>query len=438
MILLKYFHFLFLLFFIFISAFIFSQELKADLTRKELKELTLQNGMRVCIKQSHKEPGEFAFQLFAIGGYGSLPAADRPSAFLAAETAWESGLGKQTGDELACALDDHAIDMEIEIGLFDRSIEAQGSISELGYSLSLARLLFTEPKFKEDAFKKVLKINRDKLQKKADNGKFPKREIFLKVNLRNWNVPSPMTLLDLDKVQLEKMAHLFKNFFSNPGEFILVLAGDFDPQVITPLIEKSLGTLPRQSSPCWNQPDPPLFPEGITKKEFSGTGCYKTSLTRLTFPLSTQAIKFSTLDLLCSLLKNHFPSNLGNSCGMTISYEFPLFPILDPAWLVIQFSSPPSEICSTNQTILQTLTTIKKQGFTEKEVQDAYHELINQQANSDDLLSEILLLSNCYIMKGNASMLYSPSKDAQAKEMLKKVLNCYPTLDQYSIISLHP
>ncbi len=132
---------------------------------------------------------------------------------MAAQTAWESGLDKQTGDELACALDDHAIDMGIDIGLFDRSIQAQGSISELGYSLSLAHLLFTEPKFKEDAFRKVLKITRDRLQKKAANGKFPKREVFLKMNLRNWHVPTPMTLLDLDKVQLKKMAQLFKNFF---------------------------------------------------------------------------------------------------------------------------------------------------------------------------------------------------------------------------------
>ncbi len=217
----------------------------------------------------------------------------------------------------------------------------------------------------------------------------------------------------------------------------MVLVGDFDPEIVTPLIEKSLGTLPKQPSLHWNRPDPPLFPEGISKKEFSNTG-NKTTLTRLTFPLSTRMIELSTLDLLCSLLKNHFPSHRGSNCGMTINYEFPLFPLLDPAWLVIQFSSPASEICSTNQTILQTLTTIKKQGFTEKEVQNAYQELINRQANSDDLLSELSLLANCYIMKGDASMLYSPPKEDQVKEMLKKVLDCYPTLEQYSIISLHP
>ncbi len=74
MTLLKYFRFLFLFCYIYLSAFICPQELSANLTQNELKELSLQNGMRVCIKQSHKEPGEFAFQLFAMGGmHLSLP-----------------------------------------------------------------------------------------------------------------------------------------------------------------------------------------------------------------------------------------------------------------------------------------------------------------------------------------------------------------------------
>ncbi len=397
-------------------------------------EVLLKNGMKVCLKQSDKEPGKFHFELFSMKGYGSLPLSDRSSAWLAAETVWESGLDHQSADELACTLDDRAIDMEVNIGLFDCYIEAKGPTTELAYSLHVAHLLFTEPLFKEEALQKVVAKARDKLQKKAQSGDLTNREIALKVNMCHWEVLSSFTPFDLNRVQLEKIQTCFKKFFYDPSEFTLVLVGDFDPKIAIPLLEKTLGSLPIRPYQQWNQPIPPAFPKGITKKEFSGITRYKTTLTRLTFPLAIP-IEIPSLDFFCYILKNFFSLHSECSQDLIISYEFPLYPRFDKAWLVIQFSSPVSEVLSKSHSIVKTLQFIKEKQLIEKEGDKIYQEFIKRKALFTDDESELFFIINYYRAGGNIETVYTLS---QEKEMIKKVLDCYPTFDQYSIISLHP
>jgi predicted Zn-dependent peptidase len=427
---------------LFFLPFLWSETRAACLADHHLKELTLKNGMRVCLKQSEREPGEVEFQLFALGGFASLNPHDRPSAWLAPETAWESGIAHQTSDELACTLDDRAIEMGIKIKLFDRQIEVTTPSSELAYSLGLVRLFFIEPQFKIEGMKAALTRARSKLQKRAQAGDLTGREIFWKVNMQNWDVLAPFTFADLSEVKVEKTNSLFKKFFSNPSDFVLVMVGDFNPQLVIPLLETTLGSLPAGAVQQWTPPQPPAFPDGIIKKEFSGITRYKKSVTRLTFPLSPTT-DLATLDLLIAVLKQRFLSSPSDpkslSKNLNICYEFPLFPLLDVTWLIIQFSSPPSHISSHCQFILKTLAAVKQKGLTEQEVASACQELERNQLVIADNATELLLLANTYRIGADIEQIYSSAyKEKSNKELIKKVLECYPKLDQYSIITLQP
>jgi predicted Zn-dependent peptidase len=435
--------FLFSLWLSFFSAPLWAQTRTDLLTRYQITELTLKNGMRICLKQSKLEPGEFDFQLFALGGFASLPTADQPSGWLAAEIAWESGLDQHTGDELECALDDHSIEMQIKLERFGRQIEATGPTTEIDFCLQLTRLIFTNPRFNEEGFKEALAHARHHLQQRAKENQLIDGEIFTKVNLRNWYTIAHFNLLDLNKIELKKAKDLFNAFFSNPAEFMLVLVGDFNPQEIIPLLEASLGSLPTYPVKKWDYPTPPAFPEGITKKEISGVTRYKTSHTHLTFPLSTQMIDPVTHDLLCSILKQRFLTEAAPNeqwrKDIVITHEFPLFPYMQPLWLIIKFTSSVSEVYSISQSILTTLENIKRTGISEKEFKTAYLELIANKPTSSDNAYDLSLLANYYRAGWDVLKLYELSdQEKQEKMMLKKVWDCYPNLNQYSIISLHP
>jgi zinc protease len=414
-----------------------------DLNHYHVTELTLKNGLRVCLKQSSHEPNEFDFKIFAVGGYASLPTADQPSAWLAADIAWESGLDDQTGDELECSLDDHLVEMNVKLGLFDRQIEAAGPSSELAYCLRLTRLFFTNPQFNETGVKDALTHARQQLQQKGKTEELTACEISAKINMRNWYLVTPFNSLDLMKIELAKSEQLFKDFFHNPAEFVLVLVGDFNLHEIIPLIEESLGTLPIYPVKQWKQPEPPPFPDGITKKEFSGFTRYKKSQTTLTFPLSIQSIDVVNLDLLCIILRQRFQSEAHPTeqwkKDINISYRFPLFPYVKPLWLVIKFTSLAPEVLAINQTILKTLENIKLTGITENEIKAAFSEILVNRSNAIDNAHELSQLVNDYCVGSDKRQIYTlPLQEGEEKKMQKKILDSYPNLNQYSIISLHP
>jgi zinc protease len=435
-------------FLFFLCLFSLSQDLRAqsrahDLARYHVTELTLKNGMRICLKQSAVEPQEFSFQLVAAGGYASLPVTDQPSAWLAAEIAWESGLDQQTGDELECALDDHSLEMKVQLGLFNRQIEAAGPVKELSYCLQLVRLLFTCPQFNENGLKDALAQARYQLQQKAKANKSIDGEMFTRVNMRNWYIVTPFNPLDLNKIELKKAEQLFKNFFSNPAEFTFILVGDFNSQEVIPLLEESLGSLAASPIKEWTIPAPPRFSEEITKKEFAGITRYKIGYTHLTFPLPCQTSNPLILELLCTILKRRFLAEESFhqqwKDGIKITHQFPLFPYLNPLWLVIKFTSSPSDAQLISQAILKALENIKQIGITEQEIKAAYEELMANRLNASDNDTELFLLANYYQAGWDILHIYTlPDEEKQEKIMLKKVLECYPNLSQYSIISLHP
>lgn len=413
------------------------------LSRNHIIETSLKNGLRVCLKKSDLEPNEFAFQLFAIGGIAHMPIIDHPSTWLAANIAWASGLDQLTGDEFKCILDDHCLEMDININLFDRKIEATGPTSELDYCLRMTKLFFTHPQFSEEGFKEALTEARKRLQNIGQANKLADDETALKVNLKNWYAISPFHSLDLAKVDLQRAQNVFKKLFLNPAEFTFVMIGDFDPQQVMSLLEKSLGSLPPHPVMQLNPLHPPSFPEGITKREFHGTTRYRESLTRLTFPLSEQAQDPLLLDLLCVILKQELTSESTprelKKIGLNISYSFPLFPYLQPCWLTIKFSSSEQDATDLQRRIIKKMEKIKQRGVPPQALQAALQELTNRRVRVSDNAYTLSSLANFYRAGWKIEQLYlSPNQILQEKEMMKKMIDYYPSLDQYSIISIHP
>lgn len=421
-----------------------AQTRATDLARYQITEVTLKNGLRVCLKQSSLEPYTFEFQLFAVEGYATLPISDQASAWVATDIGREAGLAQYTSDELENALDDHSVEMQTTLGPFDRQIEMTGPSTELPFCLHLICLLFTHPQFNEQSLKEVVAHTRQQLERKNKMSKLIMgSETFTKLNMRNWHIFSPFNSWDLNTIELAKVERLFKQFFSNPADFNLVLVGDFNSQEILPLLEESLGSLTAFPVLQPHALIPPAFPEGITQKGFSGIPRYQESYTYLTFPLDIQSIDPVTLDLLCICFKQRFVSEANSQeqwkKQLKISYRLPLFPYLKPLWLMIKFRSSADEVSSIRQAILKTLENIKQQGISEQEVKTAYLEFIMHKPVASNNAYEVAQLANYYRANWDILSLYAlPDPEIKEKELFKKLKDCYPNLSQYSLISFHP
>ncbi len=416
------------------------------LAQHHIKELTLKNGIKVCLKQTDYEKDAVVLQIFAMGGYAALATSDRPSGMLAADIAWESGLENKTADQLSFVLYQRSIEIETKIQMFDRHIEACSPTSHLSTCLKIIHLLFTQPKFEQGALKHVLANTRNYIQIKNLQEHKISREIFLKVHTQNGFLFNQLTLGDLDDVSLAKAEKFFKQCFSNPSEFTFILVGDFDTETVQPLLETYLGSIPNQQIKGPPNPPLPTFPEGIVQKEFRGSPYKKEILTRLTFPIPIKITDQTvhSLNSICYIIKNRIVQDLASSLPdkkrLEVSYEFPFFPQVDELWLIIQFSLPSDhEISSLTHQIIKSLGQLKTQGPSQEEINELIHfsssiEEIEVKENAYVLS----LLANYYRANWDIKSLYHPHSMTTEKENLINDLNRYLKLDQYSIISLYP
>jgi zinc protease len=407
-------------------------------------ELVLQNDLKVYLKKTEYEKGHYVFQLFAMGGYAAFPVEDRSVAILAPDIAWESGLGHQTADQLSIALYQQSIEIETKIQPFDRQIEVYAPTAKLIEGLQLVHRLFREPKFTLEGLKKATAKHQENLMVKSQQ--INAQQIFLNINTQNWDLYQPLDLNELKNIQLEHAQAIFKQCFSNPKDFVLVMVGDFELDDTIPLLEHYLGSIPIQEVKTLVNPNPPEFPEGITKKTFFGFSRYKKPLTHLTFPIPTHMTEEKTeiIDLICRLTKNRllktFRQVYDSKKKLEVNYEFPFFPQLDKSWLTIEFSSLSHETPEITQLILTTLQELKEEGPSQEEIEELREQLNERTTDLEENTYLLSVLANYHRADWNLHNVHSKKKDSilLEKEFIKNALNMYLKIDQYSMISLYP
>lgn len=413
-------------------------ETSSDITTWKLK-----NGLKVYYKQTEREPGEFDLQMFSVGGYASLPRSEHVSAWLSTEIARESGLNSLSGDQMICALDDRSLEFEMKIGMFDRSIQISGKASELTYGLKLIHSLFTAPQFNEKGLKKTVSRISKKLSKIREKRENWNRDLFLKINFGDTDLFSPISEVSVRSIDPEKSAAHFKNFFSNPAEFTLVLVGDLEPSRIMASLKNSLDTLP--ALPIISRA--PLFLPEFSKTnvntEISGFSRYKPGLTRLTFPLKGNTYTPTELNPVCAVLKKRLSNALPDRDPilqtLKIYHEFPLFPYLDETWIVIRFSSPRDKTIEYRETVLKTLACLRHQPITKEEFHWACRELASQKPIMMSNAHELSLIADYCKAGWNLHDIYCENTGStRQKKMFKKIRNRYPKVRHYSTISLYP
>lgn len=339
--------------------------------------IILKNGMKVILQQNVLDEDEILIQLAAPGGYAMLNEKDRASGELSAKIAWESGFGNLNADQIAANLYKQAADINIEIFPLYRSIHItcdQESVSNL---LQFIPLIFTEQKFDQQAFEKVITKKKECLKKQNTSSFFPNLQDpshFL--NMQEDKVYQALTLKDLDHVSLKKSDEFFKDAFHNPSEFICVVVGNFDPKIMIPLLEKTLGVIPKANSfsstkAKWGtfllEPQVKIVP----------LKCPSKSLNVITFPITHEMTTATVLqiELCCKIIEYRMRDQLQGrfKCleGIQASYLFPYFPFKESPCLHLQFCSNFGQCGKISDEVIAVLQNLQKEGPTQEEIQIA-------------------------------------------------------------------
>lgn len=345
---------------------------------------TLPNGIRLYVLPTTFEPDEVSIRIIASRGYADEPPHARAAAGLAIEMAWESGVNNKTSDQISAALYGEGIELTSRVHPFYMEMEATLPTDKVDKFFSLASTFIQNATITAkgvDAIKQKITKNLEEknLSRAIDIEDLIRENLFP-------NIPQLQSLKisDLANLTAQEANSFLKKTLSNPKNYLVVIVGDIDPEKAYKLMSEHLGK--------WNpkvQNDTPSFelPEtnalsirGQTQKSFQlhqrGDG-----FTKLIFPLKTQVTlkNINTIDFLANLIEERLRSLLkdktGSYQGIDVSYEFPLFPHLNPVFISIQYRSAVELNQEIIELILKDLHELITKGPSDKEFEMVNHYL---------------------------------------------------------------
>jgi len=374
---LRYFHIILLGFALSLSAL---DSVQADdvevkyLESIKATQLQLANGMKVCLKPTDYETDEMFITLAAAGGYASLEKKDRSCCELAAQVAWESGLGDMSSDEVSVFLYENSLEFCSKIYPFSRLIEGEGSVDGIEAFLRCVRMVFMQQRFDEAGWKTALLSAKRGLSTVINDNDHVYEAALLQFNAQQLVDLKQTNIDDIENSNLSKTKELFHRCFSDPSEFSCVIVGNFNKEAVLEIVKKYLGTIPRpEKSSQLNQPFVVEFPGGITNgsvKLGGKPGC----VTRMTFPLQVDVSEQNLPEIafVCQViearLRRVITEKMALSYGVDVSYEFPVYPLLNNPWISIHFRCDHKLKDSLKQIIITELGRLQVQGVNDEEV----------------------------------------------------------------------
>ena len=408
-----------------------------------LTVLTLKNGMKIYLKPTDFESDEVIIKMSALGGFSSLDPQMYPSGQLAAQIAWESGMGGMTGDQVSVFLYENCLEFYPKIQAFNRTIDGSASRSGLESFLNCIHMLFTSSNFTKEGFNTALAQAKASIAKNRLDFEQTYEAAFLAANTQNFTPLHPLNSDDLENVRFDVAREFFHHAFSNPQEFICVIVGNFDVDEILPLLKKYLESIPQNEPFVVKKISAPTFPQGITKKIIP-VSTKKDSLTRLTFPLSVDLNEnnIHLFELTCQIiearLRRIITEQMKTSHGIDVAYEFPVYPLLESPWMTIQFRSEAKLVNLIIPMILNELKSMQLNGATQKEL----NEIKKFEQGSDELWLHnncywVSVLSNFYLWGWNPEGIQKKREEMNVlnTQTLNGILKSYFSLGNHSIIT---
>lgn len=409
-----------------------------------LTQLILKNGMTVWLKPTTFETNEVFIKLSALGGFASLNSNQRVSGQLAAQIAWESGMGEMTTDQVYVLLYEHSLEFMTKIQAFSRSIEGSSGKDDLDAFLKCVNMVFTQQKFTENGLKAAVANSKRIISKIDFDYELSYETAFLQVNTQGLEALRPLTVQEVEGVDFNTAKGFFEHCYSDPASFVCVIVGSFDLDNVQSLVNQHLGSIPKKNPMgFFDRKIVTSFPKGVTQKVITLNG-RTDCVTHLTFPLQPvlDEKNIPSMEFMCQIIEARLRYIITEekkiSHGVDVSYEFPLYPFLDSPWISVRFRSDLKNVNSIKELILAELKHLQASGATEKEVQ----EIKRLQTGSEEFWLRdnfywVSVLSNYYLWKWNPEQIYKAEIQTQnlTLDQINTMLKSYFTLSNYSVIT---
>lgn len=216
-----------------------------ELPQFNAEEWTLANGAKVIYRKADFEKDNVALSAYSAGGSSLyedldlLAAASEVGGFVGAY-----GLGDYDAIALRKVLTGKKAGCSVAIGSLYETVSGSATPQDFETMMQLLYLRFQKPRFDSQAHDVVIERNRIRV-KQMEGQPQKMMQDSISMIAANYN-PRVMLYNDayLDKLTLDKMEKVYRDRISDASDFTFFIVGNVDKEVVKPMVEKYIGSIP--------------------------------------------------------------------------------------------------------------------------------------------------------------------------------------------------
>lgn len=227
-------------------------------------EWILSNGAKVIVKQTKFKEDEILFSAYAKGGTSGYSDDYTNTLLFLSVPMGAYGLGSYTNTDLAKYTAGKQAGVGISFGTYSRSMSGSATPKDLPTLMELIYMNFKDIEITEDEFAALQKTYSALLANQTKNPEF-----IFQNNIVNTLYDSPLrhslTPEAIEKASLEQTIEIAHALTSNVADWTFLFVGNVDPEVLKPLVEKYIASLPGDPATSIKEIDtfnPDLFMKG--------------------------------------------------------------------------------------------------------------------------------------------------------------------------------
>jgi zinc protease len=212
-------------------------------------EWTLENGIKVVIKQTPYQADNIGVEATSEGGAAVFSDAEYYSAQMLGGVMGMSGISKFSASDLRKQLSGNTASAGIGVSTYEHVVTANAALKDVETMFQLLYLQFTAPRFSEDDFTTLMNRYNSMLANQTANPDFIFSQNVQK-SLYNDNYRRQQLTPELiQSIKLEHMPAIHKRLYSNAADFRFTFIGNMSEEQLKPYVEKYIGSLPTASKP---------------------------------------------------------------------------------------------------------------------------------------------------------------------------------------------
>lgn len=216
-----------------------------ELPQFNAEEWTLANGAKVIYRKADFEKDDVALSAYSAGGSSLyedldlLAAASEVGGFVGAY-----GLGDYDAIALRKVLTGKKAGCSVAIGSLYETVSGSATPQDFETMMQLLYLRFQKPRFDSQAHDVIIERNRIRV-KQMEGQPQKMMQDSISMIAADYN-PRVMLYNDayLDKLTLDKMEKVYRDRISDASDFTFFIVGNVDKEVVKPMVEKYIGSIP--------------------------------------------------------------------------------------------------------------------------------------------------------------------------------------------------